>query len=83
VCRCAVPAVAPSDIQVVPGTVTATTAQLVWTNIDLSPDALHGYFRGFRVSFIIVCGCFRELQFERSDCSDCPDNRLHGLKAVT
>ncbi len=43
------PRVAPSNVQVVDGTVTDTEATLQWEQVDLDPEVLQGFFRGYRV----------------------------------
>ena len=47
------PMAAPSNVQVNQDTVTDTEAEMSWVQVDLSPESIRGYFRGYR-----VCSCF-------------------------
>ena len=44
-----VPEVAPSDVRVDADSVTDTEVTVQWIHVDTSPQAINGYFRGYRV----------------------------------
>jgi len=48
----AVPLVRPLNVIVEPGSVTATTCRLFWDKLDLVPDKVRGFFRGYRVRYV-------------------------------
>ena len=51
-----VPQYAPTDVVVDQDSVTDTEADLTFSAIDESPEAIRGFFRGYRVSFRFLQG---------------------------
>jgi len=45
------PLVAPNDVHLLNDTAGSTTATLVWSHIDDSPDSIRGFFRGYRIQY--------------------------------
>ena len=44
------PLAAPSNVHILEGTVTDTEADMAWDQVDLAPESIQGFFRGYRVS---------------------------------
>lgn len=45
------PELYPEDLEVLEHTIMDTTAVLMWTQVDTSPDYIHGFFRGYRIQY--------------------------------
>ena len=44
-----VPRAIPMNVQVDPGSVKATIADIDWTHVDTSPEEVRGFFKGYKV----------------------------------
>jgi len=54
VSRIAVPLVRPVTVMVDVDSIRSTSARLFWRKVDLSPDKVRGFFRGYRVSVLLT-----------------------------
>ena len=43
------PLVTPNDVSYDPYTLKSTQVDLIWTQVDLSPSSIRGFFRGYRI----------------------------------
>jgi len=49
-----VPLVAPTDVAYDDTTLTSTKVDVTWTQVDMSPENIRGFFRGYRIQFARV-----------------------------
>ena len=53
-CCCSVPLVRPLNLIVDTESIRPTSVRLFWDKVDTSPDQIRGFFRGYRVSELLL-----------------------------